>query len=111
VSRRLVTLGLALLLAALALQLAACGTNDDPYTGLWWEPSSGLRLEIRKDGGAYTLQVGTDLQRYTAEARGEELYVARSQGGDITVKQAPEGRLDLVIGGTSNRLQRAPQHQ
>ena len=109
--RRLAALGFALLLAALAVQLTACGTNDDPYTGLWWEPASGLRLEVRKEGGSYTLQVGTDLQRYAAEVRGEELYAARSEGGDITVRQAPEDRLDIVIGDTSSRLQRAPQHQ
>ena len=109
--RALATFGIALLLAALAAQLAACGTNDDPFAGLWWEPTSGLRMEVRKASDAYTVQVGTDLQRYTAEVRGAELYVTRSEGGDITVKQAPEGRLDVVIGGTSNRLQRAPQHQ
>ena len=38
--RRLAMLGLALLLAALAAQLVACGTNDDPFAGLWWEPTS-----------------------------------------------------------------------
>lgn len=109
--QRLAALGLALLLAASAVQLAACGTNDDPFAGLWWDPTSGQRLEIRKDGDAYTLQVGTDMQRYTAAARGEELYVRSSEGGDIVVRQAADDRLDLFIGGTSSRLQRAPQHQ
>ena len=110
-SRRLGALGLALLLAALVVQLAACGTNTDPFLGLWWQPASRASLEIRKNGGAYTLQVGSDLQQYTAVVRGSELYVARPSGGDIIVRQAPGGLLDLVMGGTTTRLQRAPQHQ
>ena len=110
-SRRLGALGLALLLAALAVQLGACGTNTDPFLGLWWQPASRAGLEIRTSGGAYTVQVGSDLRRYPAVVRGDELYVARSTGGDIIVRQAPGGRLDLVMGGTTSRLQRAPQHQ
>jgi hypothetical protein len=111
VSRRLGAICLMLLLAAFAVQLAACGTNSDPFLGLWWQPTSRTSLEIRKDGGVYTLRVGSDLQRYTAAVRGAELYVARSAGGDIIVKQAPGGLLDLVMGGTTTRLQRAPEHQ
>jgi hypothetical protein len=40
---------LALLLVTLvaSLALAGCEGNADPFTGLYWEPSSGRRVEIR----------------------------------------------------------------
>lgn len=111
-SRRAVAaLTLAALLCALALALAACGVQDDPFTGLWWEPSTGRRIEIGRDVDAYWFYYGAKKLRYRATREGDELRIREPMGGTIVVKSANGDGLDLVIGGTSSRLRPVPQHQ
>jgi hypothetical protein len=101
----------AILLLAAALALAACGAGDDPFTGLWWEPTTARRVEITKDGDQYRLLYGAARRPYPATREGDELRVRQPIGGDIVVRVAAEGRLDLVSGGKTSRLVRVPQHQ
>jgi len=104
-------LAAAILLLAVALPLAACGAGDDPFIGLWWEPTTARRIEITKDGDQYRLLYGAARRPYQATREGEELRVRQPIGGDIVVKPAAEGRLNMVIGGKTTRLVRVPQHQ
>jgi hypothetical protein len=101
----------AILLLAVALPLAACGSGDDPFTGLWWEPATARRIEITKDGGQYRLLYGAVRRPYRAAREGDELRIRQPIGGDIVVKVAADGRLDMVIGEKTSRLVRVPQHQ
>jgi hypothetical protein len=111
-SRRTVAaLTLAALLCALALTSAACGAQDDPFTGLWWEPSTGRRIEINKDGDAYRLYYGAAKRPYPATRDGDELRIREPMGGSIVVKMMSGDGLDLVIDGESSHLERVPQHQ
>jgi hypothetical protein len=100
-----------LILLAAALPLAACGANDDPFTGLWWEPASGRRIEITKDGGRYSFLYGAARRPYQAAREGDALRIRQPIGDDIVVKLAADGRLEMLIGGKSSRLVRVPQHQ
>jgi len=105
---------LALLLAGLAagLILAGCGGNADPFTGLYWEPSSGRRVEIRKNGDAYRLYYGAAKEAYTATRTGNELRIAEPLGGQTIVRPGKaEGTLELLSGGRTTQLQPLPEHQ
>jgi hypothetical protein len=108
-----VVLRLVVVLVALLLPLvaAACG-NADPFAGLYWEPSSGRRIEIRQDGEAYKLYYGRDLRAHVAERRGDELVVTDPMGGKTVVRLGEaEGSLELVTGGQTSLLERLQQHQ
>jgi len=109
--RAVAGLAAAILLLAVALPLAACGSKDDPFTGLWWEPTTARRIEITKDGGHYRLLYGAAQRPYQATREGDELRIRQPIGGDIVVKVAADGGLDMVIGGKASRLVRVPQHQ
>jgi hypothetical protein len=110
--RRAVALAAAtLVVLAVALPLVACGAGDDPFTGLWWEPTTARRIEITKDGDQYRLLYGAALRPYQATREGDELLIRQPIGGDIVVKTGAEGRLEMVIDGKSSRLVRVPQHQ
>ena len=104
-------LAAAILLLVVALPLAACGSGHDPFTGLWWEPTTARRIEITKDGAQYRLFYGAARRPYQATREGDELRIRQLIGGDIVVKAAAEGRLDMVIGGKTSRLVHVPQHQ
>jgi len=101
-------LAVSLVLLAVVLPLAACGSGDDPFAGLWWEPAAGRRIEITKEGEQYRLLYGAAERPYRATREGDELRVRQPFGGDIVVKAAAEGRLDMVIGGQTSRLVRVP---
>ena len=97
---------------AAALLLAGCGGNADPFTGLYWEPSSGRRVEIRKDGGAYRLYYGAAKEAYQATRTGDELRIVEPLGGQTIVRLGKaEGTLELVSGGKTTKLQPLPEHQ
>jgi hypothetical protein len=105
---------LALLLATLiaAPLLAGCGGNADPFTGLYWEPSSGRRVEIRKDGETYWLYYGAAKQAYPARRDGDELIIAEPMGGETIVRKGDtEGALELETAGKTTTLKRLQQHQ
>ena len=104
-------LAAAILLLVIVLPLAACGTKDDPFAGLWWEPTTGRRIEITKEGGQYRLLYGAARRPYQATRKGDELRIRQPIGGDIVLKVAAEGRLEMVSGGRTSRLMRVPQHQ
>jgi hypothetical protein len=105
---------IALLLAALlvALLLTGCGGNADPFTGLYWEPSSGRRVEIRKDGETYWLYYGAAKQAYQAKLDGDELVISEPMGGQTIVRKGDaEGTLELKTAGKTTVLKRLQQHQ
>jgi hypothetical protein len=106
---------LALLLAALgaaSLALLGCGDNTDPFAGLYWEPSSARRIEIRKDGDKYWLYYGVDKQPFRATRDGDELHIAQPMGADIIVRSGPdEGTLEMVADGETTLLKPLPEHQ
>jgi len=109
--RAVAVLAVTLVLLAVALPVAACGAGDDPFTGLWWEPTTARRIEITKDGDQYRLLYGAARRPYQATREGDELRVRQPIGGDIVVKTAADGRLDMVGDGQTSRLVRVPQHQ
>ena len=101
-------LAAAIILLTSVLPLVACGAGDDPFAGLWWEPAAGRRIEITKEGEQYRLLYGAAERPYRATREGDELRVRQPFGGDIVVKAAAKGRLDMVIGGQTSRLVRVP---
>ena len=107
----IVALCAAAVLLVVVLPLAACGVADDPFTGLWWEPTTGRRIEITKEGDAYRLLYGASQRPHEATRAGDELRVRQPVGGDIVVKAAADGHLQMISDGTPSRLVRAPQHQ
>ena len=46
-----------------------------------------------------------------ATRRVDQIRIRQPIGGDIVLKAAAEGRLDMVIGGKTSRLARVPQDQ
>ena len=101
----------AVLLFVVVFPLVACGAADDPFTGLWWEPTTGRRIEITKEGEQYRLLYGASQRPHEATRNGDELRVRQPIGGDIVVRVGDEGRLQLVSDGATSRLVRVPQHQ
>jgi hypothetical protein len=101
-----------LLLATVAASaLTACG-NADPFTGLYWEPSTARRVEIRKDGDAYLLYYGAALRPFAATRVGDELRIAEPMGGRTIVRLGEaEGTLKLETAGETTLLKRLQQHQ
>jgi hypothetical protein len=105
---------LALFLVALVVApaLAGCGGNADQFTGLYWEPSSGRRVEIRKEGDTYWLYYGAAKQAYQAKLEGDELVIAEPMGGQTVVRHGEtEGTLELDTAGKTTLLKRLQQHQ
>lgn len=99
------------LLSAPAL-LAACGGGADPFSGQYWEPSSGRRIEIARDGEAYELYYGRELHAYPARLEGDHLVITDPMGGKTVVRPGrAEGTLELVSGGETTLLKPLPQHQ
>jgi hypothetical protein len=110
-ARRVLPLVLVALLALPAL-LASCGGNADPFAGLYWEPSSGRRIEIKHDDGRYQLYYGSELRAHTATRDGDQLVIADPMGGQTVVRAGvDEGTLELVTGGETTLLKPLPQHQ
>ena len=109
--RKAAALLLATLLCVLALTLAACGTEEDPFIGLWWQPSTGRRIEIAKDGDAYRFLYGVAKRPYQAMRVGDELRIREPMGGTIVVRATDDGGLELIMGGKPSPLKRVPQHQ
>jgi hypothetical protein len=91
--------------------LSACG-NADPFTGLYWEPSTARRLEIRKEGESYLLYYGAAKRPFKATREGDTLLVAEPLGGRTIVRRGEvEGTLELETAGRTTLLKRLDQHQ
>ena len=111
-ARRAVALAaLAALVLSLALAVAACGVKTDAFAGLWWEPATGRRIEIRVAGDAYKVLYGAARAPFPATRSGDELRVADPLGGAMVFKQAAGGTLTLTAAGRTSVLKRVPQHQ
>ena len=106
---------LAIFLASVALGLFAltgCGGNADPFVGLYWEPSTSRRVEIRKDGDDYWLYYGAALQPHQATRHGDELRISEPMGGQTVIRQGDDvGILELETAGKTTLLKRLQQHQ
>ena len=102
---------LAVLILALALAVAACGTKTDPFAGLWWEPATGRRIEIRVAGDAYKVLYGAARAPFPATRSGDELRVAAPLGGAMVFRPAAGGTLTLTAAGRTSVLKPVPQHQ
>ena len=106
---------LALLLAALvaaSLALLGCGGNADPFAGLYWEPTTARRIEIRKDGDKYWLYYGADKQAFSATRAGDELRIRQPMGADIVVRPgSADGTLEMITDGKTTLLKALPEHQ
>jgi hypothetical protein len=106
---------LAVFLASVALSLfalAGCGGNSDPFVGLYWEPSTSRRVEIRKDGDDYWLYYGAALQPHQATRHGDELRISEPMGGQTVIRQGDDvGILELETAGKTTLLKRLQQHQ
>lgn len=101
-----------LLALAVAWVLPACGAETDPFAGLYWEPSTGRRVEIRVDGDAYQFVYGAGKRAFPAVREGDELRIAEPMGGAAIVRPGEaEGTLEMVAGGETTVLKPLPQHQ
>lgn len=106
---------LAIFLASVALSLfalAGCGGNADPFVGLYWEPSTSRRVEIRKDGDEYWLYYGAAKKPYQALRDGDELRISEPMGGQTIVRRGDDdSTLELETAGKTTLLKRLQQHQ
>ena len=102
---------LAALVLSLALAGAACGVKTDAFAGLWWEPATGRRIEIRVAGDAYKVLYGAARTPFPATRSGDELRVADPLGGVTVFKPAGGGTLTLTAAGRTSVLKPVPQHQ
>jgi hypothetical protein len=109
-ARPAVPLLLLALLLVIPACLAACG-EDEPFAGLWWEPATGRRIEIRLESGQYWLYYGAAKRPHLAERDGDELRIRDPLGEDIVVRPGADGALEMDVGGAVTRLKRVPQHQ
>jgi hypothetical protein len=93
------------------LALSACA-DDDPFAGLYWEPSTGRRVEIRVDGDAYQFIYGAGKRPFAAVREGDELRIAEPLGGVTVVRPGDAaGTLQLSTAGKTSVLEPVPQHQ
>ena len=102
---------LAALILSLATGTAACGVKTDPFAGLWWEPATGRRIEIRAAGDTYKVLYGVARAPFPATRSGDELRVSDPLGGAMVFKPAAGGTLTLTAAGKTSVLKPVPQHQ
>jgi hypothetical protein len=97
--------------AALMSSLAACGGDEDPFAGVWWEPATGRRIEIRHENGGYWLYYGAAKRPFPAERSGDELRIRDPMGDDIVVSRGEGDELRMDTGGKVTTLKPVSQHQ
>lgn len=103
--RRRLIVALALVAALVILVIAVRARDDDPFVGRYWEPSTARRVEVRKDGDQYWFYYGSAQRKYGATLAGHELRIGQPLGDPIVVRCVGKGRLDLIIDGTTTRLE------
>jgi hypothetical protein len=110
--RAFASLVILLIVALVApLVLVACG-DADPFAGVYWEPTTGRRIEIKRQGDRYELYYGRDLRAFPAARDGDRLVITDPMGGKTVIRSgSSEGTLDLVSGGKTSVLKPLPQHQ
>lgn len=100
---------LALLLVLGVVAATSLARDEDAFSGVWWEPSSGRRVEIVREGDGFRLLYGAERRAFVAERRGDdELRIAAPLGGDILVRAVTADRLELIDGGLTTTLESAP---
>ena len=85
--RRLVALiVLVVLVGAGVAALLLLGGTPDRFAGVWWDPSTGRRVELVAEGDGYVLLYGAAKQRYAAREYEGRLIVASPLGDDIVIR-------------------------
>lgn len=102
--RRAAAAGLALAAAFLALALLLGRQGDDPFSGVYWEPASGRRVEIARQGDSYVLYYGVARRPFPAVREGDTLRLRDPLGGTIVVRPAGDGGLRLEGAGAAGAL-------
>lgn len=106
---RLLLIGLgAVLILAVVVGVLTRGPGEEPFAGVYWDPSSGRRVEITVQDDRYELLYGVAKRAYRAERYGDELQVRDPFSGYILVRATDEG-LVLVSGGREARLEPLPR--
>jgi len=106
--RRVVALFVLVVVVGVVIAATFIARDDDAYSGLWWEPDTGRRIEIVREGDRYSLLYGAARRPFAAEKRGDELVIAAPLGGDIVVRAVAADRLLVIDGGQTTTLQPAP---
>jgi hypothetical protein len=99
----------AILLAVAAASLAGCGAGDDPFGGVWWEPDTGRRIEIRRQDDGYRLLYGAEKRPFAAVREGDRLTITQPFGAPITIAASEDGTLRMLSDGRASVLRRVPE--
>ena len=92
---------------AVVIAVVARTPGEDPFTGVYWDPGSGRRVEITHTDDRYRLLYGVAKHWYAAERHGDELQVRDPFSGYVLVRATDEG-LFLVNGGAETKLEPLP---
>lgn len=110
VRRRRIAAAATLLAVAAVFAVLLWPGADDPFSGVYWDPDSGRRVEITRKDGRYRLLYGVAKVGYEAERRGDELQVRDPFSGYVVVRANADG-LMLVSGRRETRLERLTEGQ
>lgn len=90
--------------AALVIVILVVAGGDDPFSGTYWEPASGRRVEIVREGDRYVLYYGVGRRPFPAERVGDALRLRDPLGGTVVVTPAGDGTLRLEGEGGASVL-------
>ena len=79
-------------------------SGPDPFSGAYWDPGRGRRIEITHEGGKYMLLYGVARHGYQAERHGDELQVRDPFSGYVVIRSTEQG-LVLVSGARTTKLE------
>ncbi len=106
--RLLVLVAIVAILVIAAVVVLAQRDAGDPFSGVYWDPASGRRVEITHTDGRFQFLYGTARQGYPAERHGSELRVRDPFTGYIVVRSTSAG-LVLEMGARTSKLRPLPR--